>query len=39
MIGISEHAWHAAQDQLGKQVAAAALILVLEKHCAGEVVW
>ena len=38
MIGISEHAWHVAQDQLGKQVATAALVLVFEKHCTGEVV-
>lgn len=37
MIGISEHAWHVAQDRLGKQVATAALVLVFEKHCAGEV--
>jgi len=37
MIGVSEHAWHVAQDRLGKQVATAALVLVFEKHCAGEV--
>ncbi|SDF00949.1 replication initiation protein RepC [Paracoccus isoporae] len=37
MIGISEHAWNVAQDRLGKQVATAALALVFEKHCAGEV--
>ena len=37
MIGVSEHAWHVAQDQLGKQVATAALVLVFDKHCAGEV--
>ncbi|MCQ0090337.1 plasmid replication protein RepC [Roseovarius sp. M141] len=37
MIGISEHAWHVAQDRLGKQVATAALVLVFDKHCAGEV--
>lgn len=37
MIGISEHAWHIAQDRLGKQVATAALVLVFEKHCSGEV--
>jgi replication initiation protein RepC len=37
MIGVSEHAWHVAQDRLGKQLATAALVLVFEKHCAGEV--
>ena len=37
MIGVSEHAWHVAQDRLGKQIASAALALVFEKHCAGEV--
>ncbi|WP_184584458.1 plasmid replication protein RepC [Sulfitobacter pontiacus] len=37
MIGISEHAWHVAQDRLGKQVATAALVLVFEKHTSGEV--
>jgi len=37
MIGISEHAWNVAQDQLGKQVATAAFALVFEKHSAGEV--
>ena len=37
MIGVSEQAWNAAQDRLGKQVATAALALVFEKHCAGEV--
>jgi len=37
MIGISEHAWNVAQDRMGKQVATAALALVFEKHCAGEV--
>jgi len=37
MIGISEHAWNVAQEQLGKQVATAALVLVFEKHSAGEV--
>ncbi|MFG6542384.1 plasmid replication protein RepC [Sulfitobacter sp. M22298] len=37
MIGVSEHAWNVAQDRLGKQVATAALALVFEKHCAGEV--
>jgi len=38
MIGISEHAWNVAQEQLGTQVATAALVLVFEKHSAGEVV-
>ena len=37
MIGVSEHAWHLAQDRLGKQIATAALVLVFDKHCAGEV--
>lgn len=37
MIGISEHTWHVAQNRLGKQVATAALVLVFEKHCTGEV--
>ncbi|WP_424988756.1 plasmid replication protein RepC [Microbulbifer sp. S227A] len=37
MIGVSEHAWNVAQDRLGKQVATAALALVFEKHCTGEV--
>lgn len=37
MIGVSEHAWNAAQERLGKQIATAALALVFEKHCAGEV--
>ncbi|AVW90029.1 MULTISPECIES: plasmid replication protein RepC [Roseobacteraceae] len=37
MIGVSEHAWNVAQERLGKQVATAALALVFEKHCAGEV--
>ena len=37
MIGVSEHAWNDAQEQLGKQVATAALALVFEKHCSGEV--
>lgn len=37
MIGVSEHAWHVAQDRLGKQIASAALALVFEKHYAGEV--
>lgn len=37
MIGVSEHAWLAAQEGLGKQAAAAALALVFDKHAAGEV--
>ena len=37
MIGISEHAWNLAQDRLGPQIATAALVLVFDKHCAGEV--
>jgi len=37
MIGISEHAWNVAQDQMGTQVATAAFALVFEKHSAGEV--
>ena len=37
MIGVSEHAWNLAQDQLGPQVATAALVLTFDKHCAGEV--
>ena len=37
MIGVSEHAWAVAQERLGKQVATTALVLVFEKHCAGEV--
>ena len=37
MIGLSEQAWNLAQVQLGKQQATAALALVFEKHCAGEV--
>lgn len=37
MIAVSEHAWNVTQDRLGKQVATAALALVFEKHCAGEV--
>lgn len=37
MIGVSEHAWNVAQDRLGQQAATAALALVFEKHCAGEV--
>lgn len=37
MIGISEQAWNDAQGQLGPQVATAALALVFDKHCSGEV--
>lgn len=37
MFGISEHAWNLAQDRLGPQIATAALVLVFDKHCAGEV--
>lgn len=37
MIGVSEQAWTLAQVRLGGQLATAALALVFEKHCAGEV--
>ncbi len=37
MIGVSEHAWNLAQKRLGPQIATAALVLVFDKHCAGEV--
>ena len=37
MIGISEHAWIAAQEQMGKPAAAAAFALVFEKVHSGEV--
>ena len=37
MIGVSEHAWLAAQEGLGKQAAAAAMVLVFDKHAKGEV--
>ena len=37
MIGISENAWNHAQDKLGTQVATAALVLVFDKYCSGEV--
>jgi replication initiation protein RepC len=37
MIGVSEHAWNLAQERLGPQIATAALVLVFDKHCAGEV--
>lgn len=37
LLGVSGHTWNVLQDRLGKQVATAALALVFEKHCAGEV--
>jgi len=37
MIGVSEHAWNHAQERLGPQMATAALVLVFDKHSAGEV--
>ncbi|WP_300039069.1 plasmid replication protein RepC [uncultured Roseobacter sp.] len=37
MIGISEHAWIDAQEQMGKPAAAAAFALVFEKVHSGEV--
>ena len=37
MIGVSEHAWLEAQEGLGKQAAAAAMVLVFDKHARGEV--
>ncbi len=37
IIGISDHAWLAAQDVMGKQMAAAAMALVFDKHAKGEV--
>lgn len=37
MIGVSEQAWALAQERLGPQQATAALALVFDKHCAGEV--
>lgn len=37
MIGVPQHAWNIAQDRLGKQVATAALALIFEKYCAGDV--
>ncbi len=37
MIGISEHAWNLAQERLGPLIATAALVLVFDKHAAGEV--
>ncbi|MEO1638807.1 MAG: plasmid replication protein RepC [Pseudomonadota bacterium] len=37
IIGISDHAWVAAQEVMGKQMAAAAMALVFDKHAKGEV--
>lgn len=37
IIGISDHAWQAAQDVMGKQMAAAAMALVFDKHAKGEI--
>ncbi|MEO1538283.1 MAG: plasmid replication protein RepC [Pseudomonadota bacterium] len=37
IIGISDHAWLAAQEVMGKQMAAAAMALVFDKHAKGEV--
>jgi replication initiation protein RepC len=37
MIGISEHTRKVAQDQLDKEIATAALVLVFEKQCRGEI--
>lgn len=37
MIGVSEHAWLEAQQGLGRQAAAAAMVLVFDKHARGEV--
>ena len=37
IIGISDHAWLAAQEVMGKQMAAAAMALVFDKHANGEV--
>mgnify|MGYP005999087903 CR=1 FL=1 len=34
---LSEYAWNVAQGRLGTQVATAALVLVCEKHSAGEI--
>ncbi len=38
IIGVSDHAWLAAQEVMGKQVAAAAMALVFDKHAKGEIV-
>jgi|TARA_B100000949_G_scaffold207719_1_gene199089 replication initiation protein RepC len=37
MIAVSEHGQNTAQGPPGKQVATAALAIVFEEHCAGEV--
>lgn len=37
IIGISDHAWLAAQEAMGKQMAAAAMALVFDKHAKGEI--
>lgn len=37
VIGISDHAWRAAQEAMGKPMAAAAMALVFDKHAKGEV--
>jgi replication initiation protein RepC len=37
IIGISDHAWLAAQEVMGKQMAAAAMALVFDKHAKGEI--
>lgn len=37
MIGLSEHVWLDVQESLGKQAAAAAMVLVFDKHAKGEV--
>ncbi|WP_254685026.1 plasmid replication protein RepC [Tateyamaria omphalii] len=37
IIGVSDHAWLAAQEAMGKQMAAAAMALVFDKHAKGEV--
>jgi replication initiation protein RepC len=37
MIGVTQRTWDIAQDCLGKQVATAALALIFEKYCTGEV--
>ncbi|MEM9231609.1 MAG: plasmid replication protein RepC [Pseudomonadota bacterium] len=37
IIGVSDHAWLDAQEVMGKQMAAAAMALVFDKHAKGEV--
>ncbi|MBN9887032.1 plasmid replication protein RepC [Salipiger abyssi] len=37
MIGLSEPVWATAQEKLGNIAATAALALIFEKHCAGEI--